>query len=421
MLDLTNQLAAQLMGHHVGEQSLEKYKEKPTNIVFAKNGVFRVVVTPIAIFKTQIAETTTKQDILGVEAMEAGPQLLIPKIPFRYLQMILSWYKDINIKDHTEASVLFFWNHNNVAIPTQYADKKPINGLIVDGQLVIYCPKQRNSPGLSEFHMDTMVPWLRENLSLLCETHSHNTMNAFFSGTDDANENATQFYGVWGKVMDNEPAFAFRYVCGDQKIQITPDVLFEWPKKVVKTLEVVEVEGEEPVTVVKEEKVTLLKGPFAHVDYPEDWTPQHTKATYAAPSYGGQGRWNGAGTGAHQGRWGSTQAAANQGTSMYDYRFDEHDQFLRQQALSHAQNDSAHKETAGGKKFEIGLREVGNESLAGADVIEIHTQDDFENFQPTENEAKDIAEDLTDYGYDKVITSAIDAVNDAKAEMKKVN
>lgn len=423
MLDLTAQLAAQLIGYHVGPQPVERYAEKPTNIVFASNGIFRVVKTPIALFKTKIGDTTSKEQILGVEAMTAGPELLIPKIPFRYLQMILSWYRDVNTQDRTEASVLFFWNYNNVALPVEYADGKAIDGLLVDGQLVLYCPKQRNSGGLSEFHMDTMVPWLRENLALLCETHSHNTMGAFFSGTDDANENATQFYGVWGKVTDNEPAFAFRYVCGDQKIQIAPDALFEWPKRTIRTIEVTEIEGQEPVEVLKEEKVELLKGPFPQIDYPEDWMPQHTKAVVITPSYGGTSRYP------------YSQAARNAGAidtggkeyqaplhsyDGYPYEEDE-DFYARYRKAEHERSAHGGHAAAGGKKLEENLREVGNGSLGGADVAEIHTAQDFANLRVVENEAKDIAEDLRDYGFTEIIESAIDATKENGLNQKKVN
>ena len=59
-------------------------------------------------------------------------------------------------------------------------------------------------------------------------------MDAFFSGTDDANENMTQFYGVWGRVADEQPRWAFRYVVGKSKIQCDPSILIDWPIATVK-------------------------------------------------------------------------------------------------------------------------------------------------------------------------------------------
>lgn len=125
-------------------------------------------------------------------------------------------------------------------------------------------------------------------------------MNAFFSGTDDANENMTQFYAVWGKVEDNEPAFAFRYVVGNTKEECDPGMLIDWPKidRVTETkvtekltfhgdISLMDVEVEE-TELVKENKPELVEeknkrvnGPFKMIPYPEDWMGQHSKKKYA--------------------------------------------------------------------------------------------------------------------------------------------
>lgn len=130
-------------------------------------------------------------------------------------------------------------------------------------------------------------------------------MNAFFSGTDNANENMTQFYAVWGQVTKEEPAFIFRWVCGDKKMVCSPDVLIDWPKAVfsettittkeqsltlVGDTELIDTDETyaeriaEPVesVVTKEE---LIKGPFKAVDYPEDWFGQHTTNAYRYANY----------------------------------------------------------------------------------------------------------------------------------------
>ena len=127
-----------------------------------------------------------------------------------------------------------------------------------------------------------------------------NTMNAFFSVTDDANENQTQFYGVWGKVTDKNPQFAFRYVVGNSKIEVPGDVLFEWPKvevkKKVETNYIVDGTEDALFTIedeflskVQEQSfvedgdttVQLFPGPFKMIDYPEDWMGQHSTRVYA--------------------------------------------------------------------------------------------------------------------------------------------
>lgn len=137
-----------------------------------------------------------------------------------------------------------------------------------------------------------------------------NTMGAFFSGTDDANENMNQFYAVWGKVTDNEPQFAFRWVCGDKKVVCEPDLLIDWPsltyteetktftKKRLAVLDaddVVDIETKVPEEKEHEgvsyiERTELIKGPFKEVPYPEDWNAQHSVKSYAQTHGGFYGR-----------------------------------------------------------------------------------------------------------------------------------
>jgi hypothetical protein len=288
-LDLTAMLAGQLVGKHFGPQPAENY-DKPTNIVVARNGVFRVVKTPIALFKVKISDIPADKAIPGLESMTEGPELLIPKIPLKYLIMILTFYRDVHAKDKTEASALFFWNHNNEELPTKYTDNTDVKGMVQEGQLVIYCPQQKNSGTLSEFHQDGMVNYLREHCTPLCETHSHHTMDAFWSGTDDANENMTQFYGVWGKINDEQPKFLFRWVCGGTRVNLDASILFDIPQIEIKTTvtKTIPVDGFEPV-VTEEVKYETFKGPWQRIEAPEDWMAQHSKS-WGSYSYGTAGK-----------------------------------------------------------------------------------------------------------------------------------
>lgn len=130
-----------------------------------------------------------------------------------------------------------------------------------------------------------------------------NSMSAFWSSTDDANENMTQFYGVYGRVDKEEIEFKFRYVSGNHKIDVDPTVLFDWP--LIETRSVIEtkvmtslshaefmkdiVEPEPYIESEEEVSVDLYYGPFPNVDYPEDWKDQHTAETYKYGSYANYG------------------------------------------------------------------------------------------------------------------------------------
>lgn len=166
-------------------------------------------------------------------------------------------------------------------------------------------------------------------------------MGAFFSGTDDANENMTQFYAVWGQVDKDIPAFTMRYVVGDTRVIVPMSYVFDVPqiKRMTTTRTITEAvtltdylaseEAAEMLTeakaldavasvpIEKEETVEAFgdfQGPWPQLEYPADWMGQHTaeKFQYATtnaydpygydPYYGydysGYNRRQGYGTGA---------------------------------------------------------------------------------------------------------------------------
>lgn len=394
-LNLTNLLASQVNGYAAYDNNFSYENLKRITYVTAANGLFRVEKTPVAIFKTRLEEY--KKPIPGLNPMSEGPELLIPKMPFRFIQQALSFYLDVYDKDKTEASLLFFWNKDNVRLPEKYSDGNDVKGLLVDGQFIAYCPKQKNSSGLSEFHMDPMVDWLRSNTAILCESHSHHTMNAFFSGTDDANENATQFYLVWGKIKDKHPQVAFRYCSGDAKVKICPSALIDWPMIKERTITELtcDVEGFVPEQYI-EESETIFPGPFPKIDYPSDWMGQHTKATIAASkySYGKKSPYS-------YGK-GKTYISDKNGAleqMSFDPYYDD-DEAWYNSMLDRASGGA-------GKNYSYGPME-------DAEIIKFDEPSDAILKNDINDNVMDLTADYTLLGYDRVIENALDAVKRAK-------
>ncbi|MGH1263270.1 Mov34/MPN/PAD-1 family protein [Bacillus cereus] len=386
-LNLTNLLASQVTGYLAYNDHYNTDTLKKINYVTAANGLFRVEKTPIAIFKVKVQEY--KKPIPGLKTMEEGPELLVPKIPFKFLQMALSFYLDVYEKDKTEASLLFFWNKDNKRLPDVYSDNSPVKGLMSEGQLVVYVPRQENQGGLSEFHKDPVVDWLRTNLCILAETHSHHTMNAYFSSTDNANENATQFYGVWGYITNQQPKFAFRYVSGDAKIEISPDVLFEWPMATTTTTEVITFEDEtlEPVTSINQEH-HMFKGPFKKLEYPDEWMGQHTakRIVPALPTIGGRG----------------TFPRSNRYVSRFDGGLDqigwdfEHD--------PNAFNPAFEEDLSSGL---MSGHTITGSGFEGAEVIQFMNLADEKNKLDIRDNIYDLCSEYERHGYSQVIESTI--------------
>ncbi len=53
--------------------------------------------------------------------------------------------------------------------------------------------------------------WLSKEESIVLQIHSHNTMPAFFSSTDDKDEYLPGLYGVMGNLDTDHPSMAFRF------------------------------------------------------------------------------------------------------------------------------------------------------------------------------------------------------------------
>lgn len=427
---LRAQFGATIAGHHFhkGDHMFDAYAEKPVNYVVAKNGMFRVTVKPIGVFASKIGEAPKANSIPGLVDIKEGVTLRIPKIPFDCWLQILSWYRDVHKKDGTEASVLFFWNYNNVQVPRQYAanaDGTPgrlIKGITEVGQLIMYCPEQVNSGALSNFTADGMVKWLRENTAGLCETHSHHTMGAFWSGTDDQNENMTQFYGVYGQIFQSSPAFLFRYVHGDDKTNISMWELFEKPK--VTTISHVELGGK----IIEIKGTSDYSGPWPAIEYPEDWMAQHSKNSYVGTNYGGngyggygaQGRGGSYGSGYGYGGGAHTQhsGSAYGGTGQYDP--EDAEEYWWSQPSSHRNRHQARpqiveleegkkKETSGAQAVtqsltnrEIVLRKVVDTPTSSVEIISTEALSPW-----AQDQVEDLIHNLSESGYDHFMMNMV--------------
>ena len=59
------------------------------------------------------------------------------------------------------------------------------------------------------------------------DIHSHNSMEAFFSGVDDADERGTGLYMVLGGLDHFFPEIVTRIACGGSFVEIDPNVVIE--------------------------------------------------------------------------------------------------------------------------------------------------------------------------------------------------
>lgn len=134
------------------------------------------------------------------------------KIPFSFFEQIMSFFKKVmELKNaEYEAHCWILWNKEKgyyISVPKQTVSKASVN-FVYDNDAL--------PPG------DIIV----------VDIHSHNTMGAFFSGTDDNNDKSgIYFSGVIGKLKDKEPATIFRFNLYETKRKCGLEDIFEVEKE----------------------------------------------------------------------------------------------------------------------------------------------------------------------------------------------
>lgn len=97
---------------------------------------------------------------------------------------------------------------------------------LADGRYCTYIPRQTVSTAGVDFTLSDMD---REKFLPFLEIHSHNTMGAFFSETDDKDEKATGIYVVVGRLDRLFPEIKARISVGGKFVDIAPEEIFAMP------------------------------------------------------------------------------------------------------------------------------------------------------------------------------------------------
>jgi hypothetical protein len=140
---------------------------------------------------------------------EANNFLPAGRIPQKFLFEIIQFFRDVmNIKKaEQEAMAHILWNEvegYHIAIPDQVVSKASV--------------RYENNH-------------IKPNDTIVLDIHSHNTMGAFFSGTDDNDDRiAIGYSGVVGELNKASPALKFRFNLNKVKREAQLDEIFDFPK-----------------------------------------------------------------------------------------------------------------------------------------------------------------------------------------------
>lgn len=241
--------------------SSPNYSGIATSHIAAGNGMFTYAKTKLATKLVKESSYTINSDLPNLESYIEFNSIL-PKIPLDAFYSMLVFYKMIYDKDGTEAQMNFYWNENNIDELTVNDKKVSLNsikGLKDWGNGIIsYVPVQINSSALTRVDDDIIYQELRRQMMPFVETHSHNTMSAFKSGTDEQNSYSDELQLVIGHITSD--AFDFYNwvtIRGKQYDHLDKDIIEQ----------IVEL----PVEYINPSLNVLPK-------IPEEWIEQHTKA-----------------------------------------------------------------------------------------------------------------------------------------------
>ena len=136
----------------------------------------------------------------------AGFTPALPLISFKQLFEIISFFKLMAQDGNNEALANIYWDKQEKMYITD----------IPQQTVGIFSVKGEINPA---YDNDRYIHYM--------DVHSHNTMNAFFSATDDDDEKATRVYAVVGKVLNYFPEIKVRISNGGTFHEIAPSVVFE--------------------------------------------------------------------------------------------------------------------------------------------------------------------------------------------------
>lgn len=240
----------------------EQYEMHKPYYVLCANGVYRHTMKD-AILVKEIYSGLDK-DLPILPQGEEGFFYQLPKIPFAIYLRILDFYKAVHAQSGTEASChLFYLGDDKLQIPDEFEKYKV--GILHLGEWLLYCPQQTNSGTLTSFREDALYPYLRKQYRLAIETHSHHTMGAFWSGTDNANQKDPVLYGVFGQINVKDD-FLVKYVHQGENITIPSTEIVDYPRIVQS------VDAEFSDVVDTAPTTHVYSGPFkTRNEFPSEW------------------------------------------------------------------------------------------------------------------------------------------------------
>lgn len=192
-------------------QAIYKSNEEITNpgliktTILAGNGIFEKQKSWIGESVKQVSD----YKFAGLPEMEETISVTsedLPKIPAEAIRYVIKWYRDTTKSTGKEAQINFYNAKGKRTLNVNGVEKnlEDIKGVhFWTDELFSYTPKQDNSGALTAVDNDDVYDALNKYIGMYVETYSHNSMQAFASGTDLANSKVDGLQLVFGQFNTN--------------------------------------------------------------------------------------------------------------------------------------------------------------------------------------------------------------------------
>lgn len=173
--------------------------------ILAGNGIFEKQKSWIGESVKQVSD----YKFAGLPEMEETVSVTsedLPKIPAEAIRYVIKWYRDTTKSTGKEAQINFYNAKGKRTLNVNGVEKnlEDIKGVhFWTDELFSYTPKQDNSGALTAVDNDDVYDALNKYIGMYVETHSHNSMQAFASGTDLANSKVDGLQLVFGQFNTN--------------------------------------------------------------------------------------------------------------------------------------------------------------------------------------------------------------------------
>jgi len=136
------------------------------------------------------------------EGPPASFTMSLPRIPKSILKQQVSFYREVMRKhNNAEAYTLILWDREKE-------------------EYLVVCPKQKISGANVQYDLGNDYP--SDKYIQVVSCHSHNTMGAFFSSTDDADEKGDMLYMVMGRLDQPTPQYSLRACLAGRELMKLP-------------------------------------------------------------------------------------------------------------------------------------------------------------------------------------------------------